>query len=306
MVKRQCHKCYEIFDRKSTYDYHINRKYDCSVNKKNNINNDSNETQNILNDCEQINNQTNNHNKTEDEMENENLEEQDNALFCGFCLKLYSSKSNLNKHLKICKVKINKDNEKENRHLKQLKLQKDENDRLKKQNKLLMDKINDIISKNNEIIKIHKTIKKLETTIPANTNINISNQYLEQIIQKDKVIEKLNKTNNDKILIDELDNNKSENNELNDMDIEDKPMTLILNNNVIECRQSDGYINATQLCKAGGKLFADWMRLKSTKEYLVSMETNMGIPILDLINKNIGGEHNGTWVHPKVAVNLAQ
>lgn len=30
---------------------HINRKYDCSVNKKNNINNDSNETQNISNDC---------------------------------------------------------------------------------------------------------------------------------------------------------------------------------------------------------------------------------------------------------------
>lgn len=153
------------------------------------------------------------------------MEEQDNTSFCGFCLKSYSSKSNLNKHLKICKVKINKDNEKENQHQKELKSQKDENDRLKKQNKLLMNKINDIISKNNKIIKIHKTIKKLETTIPANTNINISNQYLEQIIQKDKVIEKFNKTNNDKILIDELDNNELENNELNDMDIEDKPMT---------------------------------------------------------------------------------
>jgi len=51
-----------------------------------------------------------------------------------------------------------------------------------------MNKIDDVILKNNEIIKIHKTIKKLETIIPANTNISISNQYLEQIIQKDKVI----------------------------------------------------------------------------------------------------------------------
>jgi len=45
-----------------------------------------------------------------------------------------------------------------------------------------MDKIVNTISKNNEIIKIHKTIKKLETYIPSNTNISISNQYLEQII----------------------------------------------------------------------------------------------------------------------------
>jgi hypothetical protein len=87
---------------------------------------------------------------------------------------------------------------------------------------------------------------------------------------------------------------------------EEKQMTLILDGNVIEFRKSNGYINATQLCKAGGKLFSDWHRLKSTNEYLVSMETNMGIPILNLIDKNVGGEHIGTWIHPKVAINLAQ
>jgi len=88
--------------------------------------------------------------------------------------------------------------------------------------------------------------------------------------------------------------------------IEDKPMTLILDNNIIQCRKSDGYINATQLCKAGNKHFNDWFRLKSTNEYLVSMETKTGIPVLNLINKNIGGDHIGTWIHPKVAINLAQ
>jgi hypothetical protein len=57
----------------------------------------------------------------------------------------------------------------------------------------------------------------------------------------------------------------------NDKDLEiadvenNKQMTLILNNDVIECRKSDGYINATQLCKSGNKLFADWKRLKVPK-----------------------------------------
>ena len=36
------------------------------------------------------------------------------------------------------------------------------------------------------------------------------------------------------------------------------------------------------------------------------METNTGIPALELIDKNIGGNHIGTWIHPKVAINLAQ
>lgn len=60
------------------------------------------------------------------------------------------------------------------------------------------------------------------------------------------------------------------------------------------------------MCKATGKLFTVRMGLKSTKEYLVSMWVNIGIPVLDLVNKNTGGEHLGTWVNPKVAVNLAQ
>ena len=41
MVKRQCLKCYSWFDKKSTYDYHINRKTDCDTN--NNHLNDTND-----------------------------------------------------------------------------------------------------------------------------------------------------------------------------------------------------------------------------------------------------------------------
>jgi hypothetical protein len=154
----------------------------------------------------------------------------------------------------------------------------------------------------------------LETTIPANTNLTISNQYIEKSIEKEKEIEEIiNKKDKEKEEQFIIKNNVKKNNNLYDDnfidiidEIEEKPMTLILDNNIIEYRKSDGYINATQLCKAGNKHFNDWFRLKSTNEYLVSMETKTGIPVLDLIDKNIGGEHIGTWIHPKVAINLAQ
>ena len=70
--------------------------------------------------------------------------------------------------------------------------------------------------------------------------------------------------------------------------------------------RSDGYINATQLCKAGGKAFADYQKTKQTQDYLQALSSNMNIPILDLINSNVGGNHQGTYVHRKVGYHLAQ
>jgi hypothetical protein len=62
---------------------------------------------------------------------------------------------------------------------------------------MLRDKIDNYIQKNNQFVKINKSIKNLETIIPANTNLIISNQYLEKIIQKEKEIEEII-TQNDK------------------------------------------------------------------------------------------------------------
>ncbi|WP_462254191.1 KilA-N domain-containing protein [Ferruginibacter sp.] len=73
-------------------------------------------------------------------------------------------------------------------------------------------------------------------------------------------------------------------------------------------RITDGYINATGICKAAGKNFADYARLGSTKEYLDALNADMGIPISELVQQIKGGipEYQGTWVHPQVAINLAQ
>ena len=76
---------------------------------------------------------------------------------------------------------------------------------------------------------------------------------------------------------------------------------------IIPQRQSDGYINATAMCQVAGKLLADYMRLKTTEAFLEELAADMGIPISELIQSVKGGNGaQGTWVHPDVAVNLAQ
>ena len=72
-------------------------------------------------------------------------------------------------------------------------------------------------------------------------------------------------------------------------------------------RESDGYFNATAMCKAAGKLPADYFRQKGTKRFLRNTESVMGIPITELRQIVRGGhpENQGTWVHPQVAIHLA-
>ncbi len=81
-----------------------------------------------------------------------------------------------------------------------------------------------------------------------------------------------------------------------------------LDGKVINQRATDGYVNATAMCKSTGKLFADYARLKSTREFLPELSSDMGIPISELIQSLKGGspENQGTWVHPHVAINLGQ
>jgi hypothetical protein len=76
----------------------------------------------------------------------------------------------------------------------------------------------------------------------------------------------------------------------------------------IRIRSSDRYVCLTDMAKASGKLFADWMRLKSTASYLDRLSAVMGIPITKLVQVVQGGipENQGTWGHPKVSLRFAQ
>lgn len=77
---------------------------------------------------------------------------------------------------------------------------------------------------------------------------------------------------------------------------------------VVHQRASDGYVNATAMCKSAGKLFSDYRRLKATGEFTAELSRSMGIPI-DLIIQSVASglnEGRGTWVHPDLAINLGQ
>jgi len=93
---------------------------------------------------------------------------------------------------------------------------------------------------------------------------------------------------------------------------------LVIDEFRIQARSSDGYINATQMCKAGNKFFKDWFRLENTKQMIVILAKHMGIDIENpdrrilpsaLIDITKGGNDKmaqGSWIHPDLAVNLAQ
>lgn len=76
----------------------------------------------------------------------------------------------------------------------------------------------------------------------------------------------------------------------------------------VQQRQSDGFINATAMCRAAGKQWFDYKRQKTTDPFLDALESETGIPVSGLVKSVRGGEPHlqGTWVHPQVAVHLAQ
>ncbi|RFC67798.1 KilA-N domain-containing protein [Mesorhizobium denitrificans] len=77
---------------------------------------------------------------------------------------------------------------------------------------------------------------------------------------------------------------------------------------VIYQRPDDGYINATAMCLAVNKRFHDYSRLNTTDDFVSALSAETGIPVSDLIVSIKGGDPRlqGTWVHPQVAIHLAQ
>jgi len=111
-------------------------------------------------------------------------------------------------------------------------------------------------------------------------------------------LEKINTQLNDNNTINLMEPIKSE-----------ESTSLILNNVTIFSRNNDNYINATQLCQAGNKQFNDWFRLNTTKQLINEAMSETGIPVSQLIDikKGNSNEFNqGSWIHPDLAIQLAQ
>ncbi|MEJ1930067.1 KilA-N domain-containing protein [Nostoc sp. NIES-2111] len=68
-----------------------------------------------------------------------------------------------------------------------------------------------------------------------------------------------------------------------------------------------GFVNATQMCKANGKFLADYLKLKSTKQYLQALSNDMNIITSLLVIEIQGyGSEQSTWVHPEIAIDIAR
>jgi hypothetical protein len=126
------------------------------------------------------------------------------------------------------------------------------------------------------------------------------------LLEKNKIIER------QKILLEEKDKLIEEKDKLIEklftmiQPIIKKINNLILNDITIIVRE-DGYINLTQLCKAGEKEFYKWNENKNSKEFLQVLSSSLRIRMDDLIKYETGSNENkATWGHPQVAINIAQ
>ena len=232
---------------------------------------------------------------------------------CTYCSYEFNHVQNRWRHEQKCKNKINPKNEieslkntinemKEQYELilkekgkiyNKIKLEKDVTLKIKEENINLKDKLQNI-----NLNKLKEDINDIKNNPPINS------QLINIISDKNKRIE-------------ELSNNSQTIQPIIEKHIKTFE-SLTLNNIVITSRSDDNFINATQLCQAGGKQFNDWYRLNTTKQLIneLACETGIpvsqsktGIPVLDLsklVDINKGGTHIGTWIHPELAIQLAQ
>lgn len=77
---------------------------------------------------------------------------------------------------------------------------------------------------------------------------------------------------------------------------------------IVRQRSRDGYVNATAMCKAAEKQFKHYNENERTKAFVTELSGEVGIPTSVLIQSVSGGNPalQGTWVHPQVAIHLAQ
>jgi hypothetical protein len=84
-------------------------------------------------------------------------------------------------------------------------------------------------------------------------------------------------------------------------------VSLSLEGVAIICRSGDGYVNATQLCRAGGRDFKNYKRNEKSIDFINEFGSAAHIRAAELIKyENNGSADRATWVHPRVAINIAQ
>jgi hypothetical protein len=73
-------------------------------------------------------------------------------------------------------------------------------------------------------------------------------------------------------------------------------------------RDSDGFADATAMCQANGKHLPHYISNQRTTDYLQALAASLGISAEQLVISTTAGPNHlrGTWVHPRLAVDLAR
>jgi hypothetical protein len=77
----------------------------------------------------------------------------------------------------------------------------------------------------------------------------------------------------------------------------------------ISVRESDGYVNLTQMCKAYDKRLDNWLRLKTSKAEMDALSDSLRSEesLLEVVKgKFSDSREQGTWGHPLLAVKVAR
>jgi hypothetical protein len=231
-----------------------------------------------------------------------------NNFECQFCSKHFTTQQNLNDHIGVCKEKDKKQYQNKLREIEvqnieyKEKLEKQKQyyeERLEKQRQDYEEKLEK--QRQKYITKLESRLERFESTI-----VNIAT---DQKTTANMVVdtENENKTEIPIPLHEQMSSIVIE--EIKEDDDKEHYSNISLNNVVITSRPIDHYVNATQLCQAGGKKFSHWFSLDTTKELINELSADAGIPASALAETKRGGNDKskqGSWIHPDLSIQLAQ
>ena len=83
---------------------------------------------------------------------------------------------------------------------------------------------------------------------------------------------------------------------------------LSYNGQFIQQRETDGYVNGTQMCQIHNKRVSNWLQNDQTEAYIQGISRITGITGDDLVISKPGAPEfgGGTWIHPKLDIELGR
>ena len=227
-----------------------------------------------------------------------------NLFGCEFCNKNFTTQQNLKDHILVCKEK-EKIEEEQKQHIYNDKIKDYEIrlDKKEKEIKMIRQEYEEKLEKQRHeyedrldkqrfdyISKLEAKLEKFEDSILSKTEKNQED--------KDDSIPIPLKDQMSSIIIEDIKEDETVNYSM-----------ITLNNVSITSRPIDHYVNATQLCQAGGKKFSHWFSLDTTKELIKELSADAGITASGLVETKRGGNNKsdqGSWIHPDLSIQLAQ